>query len=115
MSIPSEAKQEVARLLTAGQKNEAITYLEETFQISLIDAKTLVEVVEKELNISESSFNSIERSMPPSDSPATDQELEIGTETELWGPLKLEVKALIMAGKKMEAVKLVSAHFRKGL
>jgi ribosomal protein L7/L12 len=121
MSISSEAKQEVARLLTAGQKNEAISYLEDTFQISLIDAKTLVEVVEKELNISESSANAGEAPNHLPDSEMMEAETETNTlaqpaaPTELWGPLKLQVEALIIAGKKIEAVKLVRVQFRKGL
>jgi ribosomal protein L7/L12 len=115
MSITSEAKQEVARLLTAGQKNEAITYIQETFQISLIDAKALVEVVEKELNTIGPTFNT-----PTSDVPQPPITLDTRVETDLnidtiGEPLKEEVKRLIIDGKKIEAVKLVKEQFGKGL
>jgi ribosomal protein L7/L12 len=103
MSITSEAKQEVVRLLNSGQKIEAVKYLQETFQISLSDAKTLVEAVEAEMNLPVNTIETI-----PTNTPAA-------SETELWGPLKEEVKTLLIAGKKIEAVKLVRVQFRKGL
>lgn len=113
MSISSEAKQEVARLLTAGQKNEAITYLQETFQISLIDAKALVEVVEKQLDAPPPSWDMPAADVQPK---AFETRLDNDPTTDtVWGPIREEVKSLIIAGKKIEAVKLVKNHFGKGL
>lgn len=114
MSIPSEAKQQVARLLAEGKQNEAITYLEETFQISLIDAKALVELVERELNKPADLQPSDINVQPVSTEIQPSSGTDAGTST-LWGPIREEVKMLIIAGRKIEAVKLVNDQFRKGL
>lgn len=96
MTISSEAKQEVERLLRNGQKIQAIKYLCDTFQISLADGKLLVEAVEREISVS----------TPPSSTV---------TPTKLSGDTKMEVQRLLRDKKKLEAVKYVRLQTQAGL
>ena len=92
--MTSEAKQEVARLLLAGEKTSAIQYLSDTYTISLQDAKLLVETLEAEI-----STGSIVSANPL-----------IESSTALDGKLKGEVILLLQTKGKIEAVKYVKMH-----
>jgi ribosomal protein L7/L12 len=105
MSITSEAKQEVARLLGQGQKIEAIKYIKETFNISLLDAKNLVDAVESEVGAG--TFRTIE--VPPQAAPPE------ALPSQLSGESKVHVSNLLQTGKKMEAIKYVRQSFNVGL
>lgn len=100
MSITTEAKNEVQRLLQQHQKIAAIKYLCDTFGVSLQESKILVEAVEKELSTT---------SQPVS--------AAIGgqTSTALSGALKAQVISLLLANKKIDAVKLVKTELNTGL
>src|SRR5690349_10171801 len=97
MSITTEAKNEVERLIRQGQKLMAIKYLCDTFNISLPEAKMLVEAVEKEQS-SNGSFTQ----------PASFQ-------AGLSNIARAEVISLLMANKKIEAVKKVKTELGIGL
>jgi ribosomal protein L7/L12 len=97
--MTSEAKQEVEKLLHDGQKSQAVQYLSNTFQVSLDDARMLVETLEMEIAArtpvaSTTQFNS---------------------GTTLDGPVKQEVIRLLEQRQKIEAVKYVKNHLRTGL
>lgn len=94
MDLSSEAKKEVQRLLAGGEKLRAVQYLHETFRISLLDAKTLVEVAEAE-----------ERSKQIASDLASPT-----SGTALEGDLKLEVVRLLKENQKLEAIKLVRSR-----
>jgi ribosomal protein L7/L12 len=96
MSITTEAKNEVERLIRQGQKLMAIKYLGDTFNISLPEAKMLVEAVEKE------------QSSSGSTQPTSSQ-------VELSNIARAEVISLLMANKKIEAVKKVKTQLGIGL
>ncbi|MEO5603923.1 MAG: hypothetical protein ABIR06_23610 [Cyclobacteriaceae bacterium] len=89
--MTSEAKQEVARLLLAGEKTSAIQYLSDTYTISLQDAKLLVETLEAEMSTS-----SIVSANPI-----------IKSSTALDGKLKGEIILLLKTKGKIEAIKYV--------
>jgi ribosomal protein L7/L12 len=95
MSITSEAKQEVARLLGQDQKIEAVKYIKESFQVSLRDAKKLVEAIEGEL--AAGTFKTI----------ATTPPVIIGTPAGLSGETKTHVEMLLRAKRKLEAIRYV--------
>ena len=102
MSLTSEAKKEVERLLQSGQKIQAVKYLHDTFNISLLDAKILVEAVERENTPEQAAATSSTLfSAPP--------------RTALDGALKSQVVALLNVNKKIEAVKLVKTELNTGL
>lgn len=101
MALSSEAKKEVERLLKDGQKLNAIHYLHETFQISLTDANTLVEVVEQE-QMASSPQNEFTPDLPAST-------------TALDGKLKEDVIRLLQANQKLDAVKRVKSELHIGL
>lgn len=50
MSMTQEVREEVEKLVRRGQKLQAIQYLRETFDVSLDEAKQLVEALEKEIS-----------------------------------------------------------------
>src|SRR5688500_11206930 len=102
MSLTSEAKKEVERLLLSGQKIRAVKYLHDTVNISLLDAKTLVEAVEHE---HVSGRPGGELSPSPFSAPSA---------TALDGALKAQVIALLTVNKKIEAVKLVKTQLNTG-
>jgi ribosomal protein L7/L12 len=102
MSITSEAKKEVQRLLLGGHKLQAIQYLTETFGVSSEEALMLVEAVEEQNETTED---------------LTDNDLHEDDEismTALEGELKNKVIALL-PDRKIEAVKLVKAELNVGL
>jgi ribosomal protein L7/L12 len=102
MSFSSEAKKEVERLLQQGQKLQAIKYLTDNFQISLEEAKMLVETVENQVN--------------PSGTLTTSPQIENSiNQTALDGQLKADVIRLLQVNKKIEAVKLVKTELNTGL
>lgn len=101
MSITAEAKDEVQRLLQQHRKLEAIRYLCNTFSISLQESKILVEALEKELLITNQAISSRVAGNRSS--------------TTLDGPLKTQVIGLLLANKKIEAVKLVKTELSTGL
>jgi ribosomal protein L7/L12 len=105
MSLTSEAKKEVERLLQSGQKIQAVKYLHDTFNISLLDAKTLVEAVEREQTPAQ----------PTGEFSSTGFSSSTSSQTALDGPLKAQVKALLISNKKIEAVKLVKTELNTGL
>src|SRR5688500_14725072 len=105
MSITSEAKQEVVRLLALNKKIEAVKYIKETFQVSLLDAKKLVEAIEQELT---SGQISIDVNASPPSAQAT-------TPTQLSDEARQKVEQLLQAGKKIEAVKFVNNTYKRGL
>lgn len=96
MSITTEAKNEVQRLLRLHRKIEAIKYLRDTFSVSLQESKILVEAVEKELLTTNSTI------------PSTSAERSFSTT--LDGPLKAQVISLLLENKKIEAVKIVKTE-----
>lgn len=83
MSITQEAKQEVQQLLAAGQKQLAVQYLSDTFQISEDEANVLVNALENE-----------------------SQSLKSST-TILTGDIKIKVIDFLKVNKKMEAIRYV--------
>lgn len=88
--MTGEAKQEVERLLRLGERDRAIQYLDETFNVSRQDAHILVETLEREMGLIPEN-----RSTPPTNT------------TTLDGALKTAVAELLTKGRKLEAVKLV--------
>ena len=96
MDISTEAKLEVSRLLQQGQKLEAIKYLRDAFDISLQDAKTLVEAAEREMTSSSA------------------MELPLAA-TNTDSNLRGKVIDYLKAGKKLEAVKFVKSELNIGL
>jgi ribosomal protein L7/L12 len=104
MSITSEAKQEVERLLRAGQKIEAIRYTRDTFGVSLEDAKRLVDAAETEMDQNYTGDSTRPRVEAP---PASDDGLN--------SDVRARIEALLRDGKKIEAVKYVKEQFRLGL
>ena len=90
MSITAEAKAYVQTLLQQGKKIEAVKYLSETFQISLIESKTLVETLENE---------TIEALLQPK------------TETADTATLRNDIANLLKQGNKIEAVKLAKETY----
>jgi ribosomal protein L7/L12 len=96
MSLSSEAKQEVQRLLGQGEKIKALTYLHEQFGISLVDAAMLVETLEPEHG---------------TDTIGTEDNLDVNVPLDL----KSKVIDLIIGGKKIEAVKIVKDTLNVGL
>jgi ribosomal protein L7/L12 len=97
MSITTEAKTEVQRLLQQQQKVQAIKYLCDTFGISLQESKILVEAAEMELSARAVAITNQTSS------------------TSLSGPLKHEVTALLQINKKIEAVKRVKSELNTSL
>lgn len=83
MPITQEAKQEVQQLLAAGQKQHAVQYLKDTFQISDAEANALVNALENESQSLKSSS------------------------TTLTGELKTRVIEFLKVNKKMEAIRYV--------
>lgn len=105
MSITSEAKQEVVRLLALNKKIEAVKYLKETFQVSLLDAKNLVEAIEQELAAGSILIDpSIIAKHPVASQP-----------TELSYEEREKVLQLLHADKKIEAIKFVHKNYKIGL
>jgi ribosomal protein L7/L12 len=96
MDISSEAKQEVERLLAAGQKIQAVEYLQTTFNITTEQARQLADVVEAEWQ-------------------ARSLVTESASSTALDGELKLEVIDLLESDQKLEAIKLVKTELGTGL
>jgi ribosomal protein L7/L12 len=90
MSITQEAREEVEKLIRQRQKLQAIQYLRETFQISLADAKQLVDALDKEL-----APPSADLSLSEDDTKALEQ--------------------LLRADKKIEGVKFVRSKLGLGL
>jgi ribosomal protein L7/L12 len=88
--MTSEAKQEVEKLLLAGQKTRAVEYLVYTYKLSLQDAQLLVETLEAEIA---STAQRAAAAGAPS--------------TTLEGTMKAVVIRLLNKNKKMEAVKHV--------
>ncbi|MBL7858403.1 MAG: DUF3592 domain-containing protein [Cyclobacteriaceae bacterium] len=91
MSLNSEAKQEVERLLLSGKKMQAIKYTSDTFHVSLADAQKLVEVVEIEIKGNRYGHASLDE------------------------PTQHEVIRLLEQNKKIEAIKLVKERKDVGL
>lgn len=106
MSFTSEAKQEVERLLRDGQKIHAVKYVHNTFNVSLADAKKLVEAVELEMNTAASSY---------SDTATDSTEESYSTGTGLTPLVEMHVTSLLQSGKKIEAVKYVKELLNIGL
>lgn len=98
MSISAEAKSEVERLLRAGDRQRAIQYLINNFNISSQDASVLVEALEREMALTVGSAGRPSVSF-----------------TTLEGPLKGEVARLLTAGRKPDAVKLVRTNLNLNL
>jgi hypothetical protein len=97
--MTGEIKEEVEKLLRAGERPEAVQYLQNTFNISSEDATTLVEAVERETGISA-------------------EQAETGTgpaATRIDGVLKTEVVELLKAGRKFDAVQVVRRNLHVGL
>ena len=99
MSMTIEAKEEVEKLLRAGERLRAIQYLNNTFNISLQDAELLVAALEQEKNIT------ADRASATSTYAATT----------LDGPLKAEVTQLLQQGRKLDAIKSVRKNLHVGL
>src|SRR5204863_2554853 len=96
VSLTTEIKLEVQRLIGLGRKIEAIKFLTETLDIPLSQAKKLVDAAEKNID----TFNPLE----------TQAETK-GTSSELTEA----VKGLLVAGEKMKAIKLVKESENIGL
>jgi ribosomal protein L7/L12 len=107
MSLTSEAKQEVQRLLQLDQKINAVKYLHKTFDISLAEAAVLVEAVENDP--SPYLHKTIEEDLSTS-SPSA-----LLVSTALDGALKSQVIALLASDKKIEAIKVVKSQLNTGL
>lgn len=107
MSFTNEAKQEVERLLRAGQKIHAVKYIHDTFNVSLADAKKLVEAVELEMNSSGTTYGE----------GATDTAPEVinPTGSSLTPQAEMHVQALLRSRKKIEAIKYVKEQLTIGL
>lgn len=90
MSITNEAKEEVRRLLRAGEKIKAIRFVCETLSVSLPQGKALVAALEAEMKAG---------------APVS----EVGDE------VKAEVSNLLSQNAKLEAVKFVKEWFDIGL
>src|SRR5688572_3231247 len=101
MSMNQEAREEVERLIRQGNKLQAIKYLHDTFDISLADAKRLVDALANELALANSS--------QAENNPFTEQQ------SELQGEDRMIVQRLLQEGKKMEAIKYVRAKRNLGL
>ncbi len=101
MSITAEARQEVESLLQRGQKVKAVKYLCDTFNVSLQEAKALVEAVEAERK--------------PKLAPQAQYQNDDSSSTLLSGSLKDEVVSLLLANKKIEAVRRVKDELNTGL
>jgi ribosomal protein L7/L12 len=99
MSMTVEARQEVEKLLFAGDRMRAIQYLNNTFDVTLPDAELLVAALERELNVQ--AQNKAGTPWP--------------TETTLGGPLKSKVTELLQKGRKSEAVNAVRKNLHVGL
>jgi ribosomal protein L7/L12 len=99
MSMTVEARQEVEKLLRAGERNRAIQYLNNTFNISLQDSELLVAALEQQLSLNAESIASTQSTQ----------------ETTLGGNLKAEVSDLLQKGRKLDAVKSVRQQLHVGL
>lgn len=97
--MTGEVKDEVERLLRAGDRPGAVQYLQATFNVSVEEASILIEALEREEGIA----------------PANDQSSVVTAGTRLDGPLKSRVAALLTVGRKMEAIKLVRKELHIGL
>ena len=95
-----EAKAEAERFLHAGEKQNAIQYLQDRFQIPTSDAIILVEALERELQFRDKSIEQ-ERPEPPPG--------------ELHGQLREQVSELLNSRRKLDAVKLVRKELRLNL
>ena len=96
--MTGEAKQEVTKLLRAGNRSGAIQYLNHTFNISTQDATTPVEAVEREIsNTSQMVSESQSVSIPTLDE-----------------AIKTQVAQLLQTGRKSDAVKYVRKNLQLG-
>jgi len=93
--MTTDVREEVGRLLRAGDRPQAIEYLQHTFNISSEDAAKLVEALERETGIVADTVAA------PSADTSTD------TSGQLHGSLKADVIELLIANRKLEAVQLV--------
>jgi ribosomal protein L7/L12 len=105
MSLSSEAKQEVERLVQAGRKIDAIKYLQVSFKVSFEEALSLAEAVQTELKASQA-WN-VEQGASET---IASQETSI-----LSGLQKSNVIQMIADDQKLEAVKYVRAQTDLGL
>lgn len=97
MSLTGEAKQEAERLLRLGARQDAVQYLNSTFDIPLQDAAALVEALEQEVT----------GDVAPESSPA----VAAPSETKL----KMVIAQLLAQDQKVEAVNYVRHTMDIGL
>lgn len=97
--MTGDVKDQVEKLLRAGERPQAIQYLQDTFNISSGDAEKLVEALEREAGIT----------------PDRVESPVVSTATTIDGPLKKEVAELLKTGRKLEAVRVVRKNLHVGL
>lgn len=96
-------RDEVERLLRAGERPQAVQYLQNTFHISSEDAAKLVEALEREKGIVAENVA------------ASATETSADTSARLEGSLKADVIELLNANRKLEAVQLVRKSLQVAL
>jgi len=97
MSLSTEAKREVERLLRAGRKAEAIRYIQSTFNVSPEDATVLAEAAEREM-----APNATIDSIPASPDQLSPDE-------------KMQVENFIRSNQKIHAVRYIKTAKRISL
>ncbi|MEX1241285.1 MAG: DUF3592 domain-containing protein [Cyclobacteriaceae bacterium] len=97
--MTGEIKDQVEKLLRAGERPRAIQYLQETFNISFEDAGNLVAALERETGITP---DKVGAPVAP-------------IATTIDGPLKTDVSELLKSGRKLQAVQVVRSNLHVGL